>query len=66
MSKIGRYVHVGDGWVLLDESGACRGRLLELDRQILGSTQKRLYEPTGWFKLDGWKVGKRESRSEIA
>lgn len=63
---IGRYVHVVDGWVLLDESGVCRGRLLELDRQILGSTQKRLYEPTGWFKLDGWKVSKPEARSEIA
>ncbi|OPG91323.1 hypothetical protein B2I21_35075 [Chryseobacterium mucoviscidosis] len=53
---IARYVHIGDGWVLLDDSGACRGRLIELDRQILGSTQKRLYEPTKWFKMDALKT----------
>lgn len=53
---IARYVHIGDGWVLLDDSGACRGRLIDLDRQILGSTQKRLYEPTGWFKMDAPKT----------
>jgi hypothetical protein len=53
---IARYVHIGDGWVLLDDSGACRGRLIELDRQILGSTQKRIYEPTKWFKMDVLKT----------
>lgn len=53
---IARYVHIGDGWVLMDDSGACRGRLIELDRQILGLTQKRLYEPTKWFKMDGLKT----------
>lgn len=53
---IARYVHIGDGWVLLDDSGACRGRLIELDKQILGSAQKRLYEPTKWFKMDGLKT----------
>lgn len=57
---IGRYVHVGDGWVLLDDSGACRGRLIDFDGRLVGSVQKRLYEPTGWFKMDGWKAGKRD------
>ncbi|MEI2285007.1 hypothetical protein [Paenibacillus polysaccharolyticus] len=51
-----RYVHIGDGWVLMDDSGACRGRLIELDKQILGSGQKRLYEPTKWFKMDARKT----------
>lgn len=56
-----RYVHVGDGWVLLDDSGACRGRLIELVDPKLAQPLKRLYEPTGWFKMDDRKVRVRTS-----
>lgn len=59
---IGRYVHIGDGWILQDEQGVPRGRLIELDRQILGSRRKRLYEPSGWFRIDAMKLGKPPDR----
>ncbi|MGR6546284.1 hypothetical protein [Paenibacillus tundrae] len=49
---------MGDGWVLLDDYGACRGRLIDFDGRLLGSKQKRLYEPTGWFKMDERKTVK--------
>lgn len=58
MSKYGCYVHDNDEWVLLDDQGRRRGRLIDLDKQILGWRQKRLYEPSGWFRIDVLKLGK--------
>lgn len=52
---IGRYVHVGDGWVLMTDSGACIGRLVDIPRQIHEIKHQSYHGPTGWFKLDSQK-----------
>lgn len=54
-----------EGMVLIDEQAKPRGLLIEYPIQREVEIQKRLYEPTRWFKMDGHKsIGKPPDREE--
>lgn len=50
------YVLSKDGYTLIDDTGAAVGRLIDLDKQILGKSVKRHKEPSGWFKGHVYKI----------
>ena len=43
------YVVASDGYTLINDQGVPVGRVIDLERQILGKDIKRAREPTGWF-----------------
>lgn len=50
------YVLSKDGYTLIDETGAAVGRIIDLDKQILGRSVKRNREPSRWFKGHVYKI----------
>lgn len=52
-------------YMLFNDSGAVIATLTPLDGQIHGQHEKRLYEPTRWFRIDGHRIiGKPPDRGE--
>lgn len=54
------YVVREDGYALIDETGVVVGRVIDLDRQILGSKSKLCREPTRWFTWHVHKIRRKK------